>query len=66
MSSNRIAKGPRLIPKSRKHCVRHNRAKSNYPERLRRRGLSSVSVRMEGLEILRKRQGYNEWSDWQW
>lgn len=34
------------------------RAKSNYRERLRKRGLTSRDVRMESLDALRRKQGY--------
>lgn len=43
---------------SRKHNTQHSRSQSKYPERLKKRGVSSASVRMEDLETLRKRQGY--------
>lgn len=43
---------------ARKHNTKHNRSQSNYPARLRARGLTSVSVRMPSLTDLRKRQGY--------
>lgn len=33
------------------------RAKSHYRDRLRKRGLASSDVRMESLDVLRKRQG---------
>jgi hypothetical protein len=33
------------------------RSKSHYPERLKRRGLTSAMVHMESLDTLRKRQG---------
>lgn len=40
---------------SRKHNVRHDsRGKSNYPERLAKRGESNVTVRMIPLDQLRK------------
>jgi hypothetical protein len=41
---------------SRKHNTRHSRARSRYPERLRRRGQTSATVRMADLETLRARQ----------
>lgn len=40
------------------------RSNSKYPDRLRKRSVSSVSVRMESLETLRRRQGFNEGTDW--
>jgi hypothetical protein len=41
---------------SRKHNCKHpNRGISNYPERLRRRGLGKSPV-MEPLEVLKRRQ----------
>lgn len=33
------------------------RGNSKYPERLRKRGMSNVSVRMESVETLRRWQG---------
>lgn len=33
------------------------RSNSKYPERLRRRGMNNVNVRMEDVETLRRRQG---------
>jgi hypothetical protein len=44
---------------SRKYNTKHNRRVSNYPERLRRRGLGKTPV-METLETLRKRQRAKE------
>lgn len=41
---------------NRQHPQRSN---SKYPERLLRRGMSSASVRMEAVEVLRRRQGGN-------
>lgn len=41
---------------SRKHNVKHNRTKSNYPKRLERRGLSRAPV-MPELDTLRRKQG---------
>lgn len=43
---------------SRKHHTKHNRSKSNYPKRLRARGLST-SPRMTPLEDLRRRARYD-------
>lgn len=34
------------------------RAQSHYRDRLRKRGLTSRDVRMDSLDVLRKRQGY--------
>jgi hypothetical protein len=31
---------------SRKHNTKHHRSRSHYPDRLRRRGVSSAAVRM--------------------
>lgn len=42
---------------SRKYNTKHQRGRSHYPERLKRRGLTSVSVRMADLATLRRRQG---------
>lgn len=39
---------------SRKHNTRHNRKRSRYPERLRKRGLTNVDVRMDDLATLRR------------
>lgn len=33
------------------------RGNSKYPERLRRRGMTNVTVRMEHVDVLRRRQG---------
>lgn len=42
---------------SKKHNCRHpERGRSGYPDRLAARGISSASVRMESLPVLRKRQ----------
>lgn len=41
---------------ARKHNTKHNRSQSKYPQRLKVRGMSSASVRMEDIETLRKRQ----------
>jgi len=46
-----------------KYNTRHNRAMSRYPERLKKRSMSSAAVRMESLEVLRKRQGYFDGTD---
>ena len=42
---------------SRKHNTKHTRKRSRYPERLKKRGMSSAAVRMDDLETLRKRAG---------
>ena len=39
---------------ARKHNTKHNRSRSHYPDRLKRRGLSSASVRMPDLDTLRR------------
>ncbi len=41
---------------SRKHNTKHRRNKSRYRDRLRRRGQTSATVRMEDAEVLRVRQ----------
>lgn len=42
---------------SRKHNTKHNqRSTSKYPERLKKRGQTSASVRMPEVDSLRKRQ----------
>ena len=48
---------------SGKYNTQHHRGLSNYPQRLKRRGVSSASVRMESLDTLRKRQGFNDGTD---
>lgn len=45
---------------SRKHNTRHERALSRYPQRLAKRGVTTVEVRMTDLPTLRHRQGYRE------
>lgn len=45
---------------ARKHNTKHNRSRSNYPERLQRRGETSKSVRMPTLQELRNRAGVVE------
>lgn len=42
---------------SRRYNTKHNRVRSRYPQRLKKRGLTSVSVRMASLSTLRRRQG---------
>lgn len=42
---------------SKKHNTKHHqRGQSKYPQRLKGRGVSSASVRMENLETLQRRQ----------
>ncbi len=41
---------------SRKHNTKHRRTRSRYVDRLRKRGQSSASVRMEDVDVLRVRQ----------
>jgi len=41
---------------SRKHNTKHRRTRSRYVDRLRKRGQSSASVRMEDVDVLRARQ----------
>ncbi len=41
---------------SRKHNTKHRRSKSRYIDRLRRRGQSPATVRMEDVDVLRVRQ----------
>lgn len=41
---------------SRKHNTKHFRKRSNYPARLRKRGVTGAQVRMPSLDELRKRQ----------
>ena len=54
---------------SRKYHVRKQRSRSNYPARLKRRGMTSATVRMEDTEVLRTRQArraaqdYAPWED---
>lgn len=45
---------------ARKHNVKHRRSRSNYPERLKKRGETSKSVRMSTLQQLRDRAGVAE------
>ena len=45
---------------ARKHNTKHRRSRSNYPERLKKRGETSRSVRMPTLAELRKRAGVTE------
>lgn len=42
---------------ARRYTTRHNRTRSNYPLRLKKRGLTSASVRMDDLRTLRRRHG---------
>lgn len=53
--SNRMQHSMSGSTMSRKHNTKHNRKRSNYPLRLKKRGVSSASVRMDDLETLRKR-----------
>lgn len=45
---------------SRKHNTKHNRKRSNYPKRLKKRGLS-VAPRLRSLYELRKNAGCTEY-----
>jgi len=40
---------------SRKHNTKHARRRSRYPERLARRGVTNVDVRMSSVPELRRR-----------
>ena len=42
---------------TRRYHTKHHRTRPRYPERLKRRGETSVSVRMEDLDTLRRRHG---------
>lgn len=43
-----------------KHNTRHSRGKSHYPQRLKKRGETNVTVRMPSLEQLRQWQHAEE------